>query len=250
MNFTGKGKQLYWDNPDQEHKYHIFYLICGSLLWSFRFVCLTWSICISQEPKKGLLKWEIPAGGRTEHCMKGLKGGRFKWGEGCNGVAEQDMGRVTLSMLEKDIWKHRSFLRQKTCQTYLCLVNTYIYMHMYICVSYVPHARCGILPFKLLFTRIFSKTLKIIQDIAHQNVKANPCCWRHPTFWSWDVDEANQHWSGSFLPIWMAFVVPEGATLASGRKRHQRSYPPVDPMSYNSNQRGKMDSTLAWVLKG
>lgn len=47
---------------------------------------------------------------------------------------------------------------------------------MYICVSYVPHARCGILPFKLLFTRIFSKTLKIIQDIAHQNVKANPCC--------------------------------------------------------------------------
>lgn len=56
-------------------------------------MCLTWSICISQEPNKGLLKWGIPAGGGTEHCVKGLKGGRFKWGEGCNGVAEAGYGK-------------------------------------------------------------------------------------------------------------------------------------------------------------
>lgn len=85
---------LYEVTQPQKNKCHMFSLVCGSLLWFFRFTCLSWIVCKDHGIRRARKALRMKVGESNT--------GRFKWGqEHGNRAEESRWGGVTDT---KDAW--------------------------------------------------------------------------------------------------------------------------------------------------
>lgn len=62
------------------------------------------------------------------------------------------------------------------------------------------------------------------------------------------MEKSSWRQSGSFCLCWLAFTMLEGSMHASGEETHLRTYPAMNPVSYNNDGPAKLCSLVQWWL--